>query len=103
MPSGSEAVRFWVSAEVRGGTLISIFSGSWARYDFYLDKNIGVYGVQYALLVVDMELSGWPPGQPQVWTLGLGRKADHANDTFPGNIVVLRPVLFWWENSSEYV
>jgi len=102
-PVGSESVRFWVSAEPRGLSLISIFSTSWARYNFYLDKNIGTYGVQYALLIADIELSGWPAGQPQVWTLGLGRDAGHANDTFPGNIVVLRPVLFWWENSSEYV
>jgi len=102
-PVGNEAVRFWVSAESRGGSLISIFSTSWARYNYYLDKNIGIYGVQYALVLADIELPSWPPGQPLIWTLGLGRDAGHANDTYPGSVVVLRPVLFWWDNSSEYL
>jgi len=102
-PAGNETVRFRVSAEVRGLSLISIFSTSWVRYNFHLERDIGIFGAQYALLTAAIDLHGWPPGQPQVWTLGFGRDANHANDTYPGSIVVLRPVLFWWENSSEYV
>ena len=102
-PTGSEKVRFWVSAEVRGGVIISIFDPAWFRFNFYFDVNVGTSGTQFFLHVVDFALTNWPPGQPQIWTMGLGRNADHANDTFPGNVVVLRPMLFWWENSSEWL